>query len=151
MSTIPKTSNLSYKNILNHYLDADTVPVQDHLDDNGWVTGERSDILVEEAMAKAQVDAGRRNNGEKNNAVSRFILRPKLTNPIPRREQSLELKFARKVSKRSKRDLRGLWDTLAPRNTVVRTSQTTTVIKERGVLEVKVRNSDCRTQSILRI
>ena len=85
MCTIPKTSNLSNENILNHYLDADTVPVQDHLDDNGLVSGERRDILVEEAMAKAQVDAGRRNNGEKNNAVSRFILLPKLTNPIPRR------------------------------------------------------------------
>ena len=46
------------------------------------------------------------------------------------------------MSKRSKRDLRGLWDTLAPGSTVVRTSPTTTVIKEPGVPEVKVRNSD---------
>ena len=49
--------------------------------------------------------------------------------------------MARKVTKRPKRDLRGLWETLAPGSTVVRTSNTTTVIKEPGVPEVSVRNS----------
>ena len=142
ISTTPKSSNLSYENILHHYLDADTVPVEDYLDDNGWVTGDRSDILIEEAMQRAQVDAGRRYNGEHNKSVSRFILHPKLNNPIPRSEQSLDLKLARKLTKRSKRDLRGLWETLAPGSTVVRTSDTTTVIKEPGVPEVSVRNSD---------
>ena len=67
VSTVPKSSNLSYENILHHHLDADTVPVEDFLDDNGWVTGDRSDILIEEAMQKTQVDAGRRYNGEKTN------------------------------------------------------------------------------------
>ena len=62
---MPKASNLSYENILHHYLDADTVPVEDLLG-NGWLTGDRSNILVEEAMQKAQVDAGRRYNGDKN-------------------------------------------------------------------------------------
>ena len=46
------------------------------------------------------------------------------------------------MTKRSKRDLRGLWETLAPGSTVVRTSDTTTVIKEPGVPENSVRNSD---------
>ena len=69
-------------------------------------------------------------------------MHPKLNNPIPRSEKSLEIKLARKVSKRSKRDLRGLWETLAPGSTVVRTSDTTTVIKELGVPEVSARNSD---------
>ena len=142
ISTVPKSSNLSYENILHHYLDADTVPVEDYLDENGWVTGDRSDILIEEAMQKAQVDAGRRYNGDHNKSISRFIVHPKLNNPIPRTEQSLDLKLARKVTKRSKRDLRGLWETLAPGSTVVRTSDTTTVIKEPGVPEVCVRNSD---------
>ena len=89
-------------------IDADTVPVEDYLDDNGCVTGERSDTLVEEATTKAKVDAGRRHNGDKNKSVSRLILHPKFKNPIPRTERSLELKLARKVSKRSMRDLRGL-------------------------------------------
>ena len=86
----------------------------------------------------------------KNKFVSRFILHLKLTNPIPRTEQSLELKFARKVSKRSKKGLRGLWETLAPGSTDVRKSPTTTAIKESGVPEIKVRNSDIakfRTQA----
>ena len=93
-------------------------------------------------MQKAQVDAGRRYNGDRNKSISRFIAHPKLNNPIPRTEQSLDLKLAPKVTKRSKRDLRGLWETLAPGSTVVRTSDTTTVIKEPGVPEVCVRNSD---------
>ena len=109
-------------------IDADSVPVEDYLDENGWVTGDRSDILIEEAMQKAQVDVGRRSNGEHNKSVSRFIMHPKLNDPIPRSEKSLEIKLARKVSKSSKRDLRGLWETLAPGSTVVRTSPTTTVI-----------------------
>ena len=34
------------------------------------VTGERSDILIEEAMTKAQLDAGRRNNRETRSSSS---------------------------------------------------------------------------------
>ena len=142
ISTVPKSSNLSYEDILHHFLDADTVPVEDYLDENGWVTGDRSDILIEEAMQKAQVDAGHRYNGDQNKSISRFIVHPKLNNPIPRTEQSLDLKLARKVTKRSKRDLRGIRETLATGSRVVRTSDTTTVIKEPGVPEVCVRNSD---------
>ena len=69
-------------------------------------------------------------------------MHPRLNNPIHRSEKSLEIKLARKVSKRSKRDLHGLWETLARGSTVVRTSDTTTVIKEPGGPEVSVRNSD---------
>ena len=84
ISTTPKSSNISYENILHHYLDADNVPVEDYLDAKGWVMGDRSDILIDEAMQRAQVDAGRRHNGDHNKSVSRFILHPKLNNPIPR-------------------------------------------------------------------
>ena len=142
ISTTPKSSNLSYESILHHYLDAETVPVEDNLDDNGLVSRHRSDILIEEALQKAQVEAGRRYNGEHNKSVSWFILHPKLNNPIPRSEKSLDLKLARKVTKRSKRGLRGLWETLAPGSTGERTSDITTIIKEPGVLKVRVRNSD---------
>ena len=116
--------------------------MEDYLDDNGWVTGDRSDILIEEAMQKAQVDAGRKYDGDKNKSVSRFIMHPKLNDLMPRWERSLEVKLSHKSSKRSKRDLQGLWDTLAPGGTVVRTSPTTTVIKEPRVPEVRVRNND---------
>ena len=55
----------------------DTVPVEDYLDENGWVSGDRSDILIEESMQKAQVHAGRRYNEEHNKSVFRFIMHPK--------------------------------------------------------------------------
>ena len=142
ISTISKSSNLSYENILNHYIDSDTVPVEDYLDNKDWVTGEKSNILVGEAMTKSQVDARRRYNRNKEKSISRFILHPKLSNTIPRTERSLELKLARKVPKRSNRDLRGLWETLASGCTVVRTSPSTTAIKEPGVPEVKLRKID---------
>ena len=116
--------------------------MEEYLDDNGWLTVGRSDIFVEEAMQKALVDAGRRYNGDKNNSISRFILHSKLNNPILRSERPLELKLAQKVSKRSKKDLRGLWETLAAGSTLVRTSPTTTVFKEPGFPEASVRNSD---------
>ena len=92
ISTISNSSNLSYENVLHHYLDADTVPVEDYLDENVWVTGDRSDIFIEEAMQKAQVDAARRYNGDMNKSVSRFIMHPKLNKLIPRSEKSLEIK-----------------------------------------------------------
>ena len=116
--------------------------MEDYLFENGWLTGDRSDILIEEAMQKAQVDAGRRYNGEKNTSISRLMMHPKLNNPIPRSEKFLEIRLARKVSKRPKRDLRRLWETLAPGSTVVRTSPTTTVIKEPGVPGVRVKNNE---------
>ena len=111
ISTIPKSSKLSYENILHHYLDADPVPVEDYLDDNGLVTGDPSDIPIEEAMQKAQVDAGRRYNEDKIKSISRLIMHPKLNNPILRTERSLEVKLARRASEQSKRDLQGLRET----------------------------------------
>ena len=35
ISTIHKSLNLSYQNLLHHYLDADTVPVEHYLNENG--------------------------------------------------------------------------------------------------------------------
>ena len=100
ISTIPKLSTLSYESILHHYLDADIVPMEHYLDENGWVSGDRSDIFIEEIMQKAQVDAGLRYNGEHNKSYSWFIIHPKLNKPIPRSQKSLDLKLARKVTKR---------------------------------------------------
>ena len=79
---------------------------------------------------------------EKNKPVSRFILHPKLSNPILQTERLLELNLARTVSKSSKWDLGGHWDTLARGSTAVLTLPTTTVIKEPGVSEVKIRKRD---------
>ena len=65
-----------------------------------------------------------------------------MTKRMPWTERSLELKRARKVKKRSKRDLQGLHE--APNTGSVATgiSATTSVSKEPGVQEVRVWNSD---------
>ena len=81
ISTVPKSSHLSYENIPHYYLDADTVTVEDYLDDNGWLTGGCSDILIEEAMQKAQVDAGRRNKGYIINQFLVLLCIPNLITP----------------------------------------------------------------------
>ena len=135
---MPTSSKLSYENIQNHCLDTDTVQVEDYLDDNGWVTGERSDILIEEAMTKAQVDAGQQYNGEKNKAVSRFILHPKLSNPIPRTETTLEMKGVQKTETRSSRSL----GHIGPWNYGCKHFTDDYGHKKLGVPDLKVRNSD---------
>ena len=60
---------------------------------------------------------------------------------MPRAENSLELKLALKVRQLSKKDLCGLWQTLAPGTVVSLTSPTTTVKEEPGVAAVRVRNN----------
>ena len=142
MNTVPQSSSLLNEQILNPFLDADTIPDDDYLDDNRWLNGERSDILIEEAMKRTEIDAGRRYNSDKNKTVCRFILHPKLINPNRQWETSLKLLLARDVTKQSKRNLRGFCDTLAPESTVKRTSPTTIVFREPRVPEVTVRNSD---------
>ena len=84
ISKVLKSSILTYEQTMNHYLEADTVPVEIYLDKNGWVSGDRSDVLIKEAMNRAHIDAGRRYNSDKNKSVSRFILDSKPINPIPR-------------------------------------------------------------------
>ena len=106
--------------------------MEDLFDDNGWVTGDAKGP----GGCRTQLQWGQKQFGIP------IYNTPQIKQPIPRTEKSLDIKLARKVSKRSKRDLRGLWKTLAPGSTVVRTSPTTTVIKEPGVPEVRVRNID---------
>ena len=96
------------------YLDADTVPVEKVLDNNVWVLSETSKIMIEEVMNRDQVGAGQQYNCDQKHLVSNFIIHPKITNPIPRSKRSLELKLARMVTKRLKKDRCRLWDTLAP-------------------------------------
>ena len=47
ISTLPSSLNLTYEKIINHYLDADTVPAHDFLDELGWVNPDRSDLEIE--------------------------------------------------------------------------------------------------------
>ena len=143
ISTSPSSLNLTYEKIINHYLDADTVPVDNYLDDAGWTNTERSDLDIEKSMNKEQQDAGLRYR-DSDNKESRFIIHPKITNPIARTEKSLNVKLARKLpnKKRAKRQLAGLYEVLKPGSFVTKSSPTTTIINEPGRSPVKVRDSD---------
>ena len=143
ISTLPSSQNLTYEKIVNHYLDAETVSAEDLLDENGWISANRSDIEIEEKMCQASLDAGQRYR-ESDNKESRFITHPQITDPIPRTEQSLNVKLARKLphKKRAKRQLAGLYEVLKPGSFVTKSSPTTTIINEPGRDPVKVRDSD---------
>ena len=113
------------------------------LDENGWISANRSDIEIEQKMCQASLDAGQRYR-ESDNKESRFITHPQITDPIPRTEQSLKVKLARKLpqKKRAKRQLAGLYEVLKPGSFVTKSSPTTTIINEPGRAPVKVRDSD---------
>ena len=142
-STTPSSLNLTYEEIINHYLDADTVPAEEFLDEARWVNPNRSDTEIEQNMCQASLDAGSRYR-DSDNKESRFITHPKLTDPIPRTEKSLSVKLARKLpnKKRAKRQLAGLYEVLKPGSFVTKSSPTTTKINEPGRSPVKVRDSD---------
>ena len=63
LSVIATKTNLlnpTYNNIINHYLDEDTVMPEEILPDDKWVNGYRSDIEVEIGMTRASTDARNR-------------------------------------------------------------------------------------------
>ena len=142
-STAPLSLDVTYKKITNCYLDADTDPAEDFLDDAGWVNHDKSDIEIEKTMCKAQQDAGRR-YGDSTNKESRFIIHPKLTNPIPRAEAYLNVKLARKLphKTRAKKQLAGLYQVLKTGAFVTKSSRTRTIINEPGQSPFKVRDSN---------
>ena len=143
ISTTPSSLNLTYEKIINHYVDADTVPANEFLDAAGWVNPIRSETEIEKKMRQAPLDAGPRYR-DSNDKESRFITHPKLTDTIPRTEKSLSVKLARKLpnKKKAKRQLAGLYEVLKPRSFVTKSSPTTTIINEPGRSPVKVRDSD---------
>ena len=140
-STLPSSLILTYEKILNHYLDAETVSAEDLLDEAGWISSNKGDIAIEQKMCQAS--SGQRHR-ESDNKESRFITHPQITDRIPRTEQSLKGKLARKLpnKKRAKRQLAGLYEVLKPGSFVTKSSPTTTIINEPGRSPVKVRDSD---------
>ena len=118
-------------------------PAEDFLDDAGWINPDRSDLEFEKSMCWSKQDAGRHYR-DSSNKESRFIIHPKVSNPIPRTELSLNVKLARKLpnKKRAKRQLAGLYEVIKPGSYVTKPSPTTTIINEPGWAPVKVRDSD---------
>ena len=103
----------------------------------------RSDDKNEENMCKATKDAYFRERLAGDNE-SRFLHTTKEHRPIPLKEHTVQLNIARKKhpNRRSKKNLDGLYEMLAPGSVVQKTDQYTSVIRESGKLEVTVRNSD---------
>ena len=140
IATKPNLLNLSYKSIINHYLDEDTVRPEEILPDDKWTNGYRSDIEVELGMTRATTEARSREQAS-TDGEPRF-LKTKAIRPIPLKERAAELNLARKVhgKRRSKKNLEGLYEVLAPGWQILKVSPTTSTIKEPGKQVVTVRN-----------
>ena len=142
IATKPNLHNLSYKGIINYYLDEETVMPEEILPDDKWISGYRSDIKVERGMTQATMEANARERAS-TDGEPRF-LKTKAIRPIPLKERSAELNLARKIhgKRRSKKKLEGLYEVLAPGSHILKVSPTTSTIKEPGKQIVTVRNSD---------
>ena len=142
ISTKPKLSNLTYENIVNHYLDEDTVMPEEILPDDKRVNGYRSDIEVGVGMSRATHEAKERERTS-TDGESRF-LRTKAFRPIPLKERAVEPNLARKIhgKRRSKKNSEELYEVLAPGSHILKVSPTISTIKEPGKPVVTVRNSD---------
>ena len=142
ISTTPKFSNLTSENILNYYLDEDTVMPEEILPDDKWLNGYRSDIEVNIGMSRATQEAKTRERAS-TDGESRF-LRTKATRPIPLKERAVELNLAQKIhgKRRSKKNVEGLYEVLAPGSHILKVNPTTSTIKEPGKPVVTVRKCD---------
>ena len=142
IATRPNLSNLTYKNIINHFLDEDTVMPEEILPDDKWVNGYRMDIEVEIGMTRVSNEAKDRERAI-TDGESRF-LKTKAIRSIPLKERAVELNLARKVhgKRPSKKNLEGLYEVLARGSHIPKVSPTTSTIKEPGKPIVTVRNSD---------
>ena len=127
---------------LNHYLDEETVLPKELLPEEHWGNN-RSEDEIEKNMCKATKDAHAHERLAGDNE-SVFLHTTKAHRPIPLKEHTVPLNIARKKhpQRRSKKNLDGLYEVLAPRSVMQKTDQYTSVIREPGKLEVTVRNSD---------
>ena len=103
----------------------------------------RSDDEIEKNMCKTTKDAHSRERLAGDNE-SRFLHTTKAHRRIPLKEHTVQLNIARKKhpNKRSKKNLDGLYEVLAPGSVVQKTDQYTSVIREHGKLKITFRNSD---------
>ena len=95
ISTKPDPSSLTYKNILNKYLDLETVRWEELISEKNWDNEERSDTELELNRDRLSKDAAKRKK-EDPNKESRVIPHPEVGLSVPRTEASLEIKLAKK-------------------------------------------------------
>ena len=143
ISTELDPSSLTYKRILNKYLDLETVRWDELISEDNWDKEARSDIEWEHNRDRMRKDATRRGNVDPDRETQ-VIPHPDVGLAVPRTEASLTVKLAKKKpkNKRSKKSLFGLYEVLAPGSSVIKTDIFTSVIKEPGKREVTFRNSD---------
>ena len=142
ISTQPRHCDLSYDKNLNHYLDEEKTTPYKLLPEEHW-GNYRGDDAIEKNMCRAVRDASTRERLA-NDSESRFLSTTKAHRPMPLKEKAVQIKKARKknLHKRSKKNLDGLYEVLAPGSVVQKTDQYTSVIREPGKLEVTVRNGN---------
>ena len=143
ISTEPDPNSLTYKRILNEYLDLETVRWEELISEENWDVDARSDTELDNNRDKLSKDATQRKNADPEKE-SRLITHPDVGLPVPRTETSWSVKLAKKKprTKRSKKSLDGLYEVLAPGFSVVKTDSNNSFIKEPGKREVTNRNSD---------
>ena len=102
------------------------------LPDDKWVNGFCSDIEVEVGMSRATQQAKTRERAS-TDGESRFLW-TKAIQPIPLKEQAVELNLARKIhrQRRSKKNLEELYEVNAPGLRILKVSPKTSTIKEPG-------------------
>ena len=143
ISTEPDPNSLTYKRLLNKYLDLETVRWEELFSEENWDVDARSDTELEINRDQLSKDATRRKNADPEKE-SRLITHPDVGLPVPRTETSLSVKLAKKKprTKRSKKSLGGLYEFLAPASSVVKTDSYNFIIKEPAKRAVTIRNSD---------
>ena len=127
---------------MNHYLDEETVTPNKFLPKEHW-ENDRSDDEIEHNMCKATRDATTCERLAADNE-SQFLHTTKAHRAIPVKKHAVQINIDRKKHphKRSKKNLDGLYEVLAPGSVVHKTDQFTSVLREPGKVEVTVRNSD---------
>ena len=142
INTKPNSSDLSYEKILNHFLDEETVTPNELFPKEHW-GNDRSDDEKERNMCKATRDATTRERLAADNE-SRFLRTIKAHRAIPLKEHAVQINIARKKHphKRSKKNLDGLYEVLAPGSVVQKTDHYISLIRNPGKVEVTVRKSN---------
>ena len=105
ISSKPKLSNISYENIINHYLDDDTVTPEDILPYDKWLNVYRSDNEVEIGMTRATRDPSK-TEIESTDGESRFLLSG-ASRPTPLTENRPSSNWLERSTANS--DLRRIW------------------------------------------
>ena len=95
ISTKPDPTCLTYKNILNKYLDLETVRWEELITEENWDNEERSDIEFDLNKEQLSRDAVKRKN-EDPDKEPRVISHPAIGLPVPRTEASLTQNSAKR-------------------------------------------------------